>query len=409
VPAPNPVHPVDYLAWLNDTTETIGTNAGPMYEAAIENAEPWKGPRELRVAASEGDPDALKKTAVQDWIAANQDAIRHFRRATRFEFQGFKLDSPDGSVLSATLPALPHLRELASATSANGRKLAATGNVDEALGNYLDTLTAGGHIGNGPTMIENLVGMTVQSMAAGALMDAAAGTHARNIDYRKLTARIESAFLPVRPLTEAIQFERAVFLDSTQRLFDVDAATGKSRLNADKVRKYAGMASLSDSDVERLITHSPPLEFATTVTEANAYYDALTEAAGLPYQESRRYMDDLSDALEGDNVSPLLKLLTPNLARVRHNAAVAEATRRAALLTAHLLDYQQRFGEFPASLESFGEREFVIDQFTGKRFVYRRTAGDFLLYSLAGNGRDDGGVHDPRANTNDLVFRPRPR
>jgi len=49
----------------------------------------------------------------------------------------------------------------------------------------------------------------------------------------------------------------------------------------------------------------------------------------------------------------------------------------------------------------------TTDPFTGDRFVYRSGGGDFTLYSLGGNGVDDGGVHDPRADTNDVVYWPR--
>ena len=56
----------------------------------------------------------------------------------------------------------------------------------------------------------------------------------------------------------------------------------------------------------------------------------------------------------------------------------------------------------------FGDAEMAFDPFTGDRFAYRRDGDDFTLYSLGGNGIDDGGVHDRRGDTNDIRFWPRP-
>ena len=41
-------------------------------------------------------------------------------------------------------------------------------------------------------------------------------------------------------------------------------------------------------------------------------------------------------------------------------------------------------------------------------FVYHADGEDFTLYSLGGNGVDDGGIHDRSGDTNDVLFWPRP-
>ena len=49
------------------------------------------------------------------------------------------------------------------------------------------------------------------------------------------------------------------------------------------------------------------------------------------------------------------------------------------------------------------------DPFTNQPFAYRRDGNSFTLYSLGDNGTDEGGVHDARGETNDVVFWPRPK
>ena len=71
--------------------------------------------------------------------------------------------------------------------------------------------------------------------------------------------------------------------------------------------------------------------------------------------------------------------------------------------------YRQQYGTYPDSLAALGVADYAVDPFSGNEFVYSRDGDNFTLYSLGDNGLDDRGVHDPKAETNDLVFWPRPQ
>ena len=47
------------------------------------------------------------------------------------------------------------------------------------------------------------------------------------------------------------------------------------------------------------------------------------------------------------------------------------------------------------------------DPVCGKPFVYQRTRGGFLFYSLGANGVDDGGINNPREKKDDILLWPR--
>jgi hypothetical protein len=106
--------------------------------------------------------------------------------------------------------------------------------------------------------------------------------------------------------------------------------------------------------------------------------------------------------------NPLMRTMMPALDRYYTLHTRAETNRRASVLTANIMAYRQQHGDYPDSLDAFGDRDFVIDPFTDQRFVYRRDGEGFTLYSLGPNGEDDGGVHDRRARENDLRYWPRP-
>ncbi|HSW44993.1 MAG TPA: hypothetical protein VLM89_05435, partial [Phycisphaerae bacterium] len=78
-------------------------------------------------------------------------------------------------------------------------------------------------------------------------------------------------------------------------------------------------------------------------------------------------------------------------------SARAEATRRATHLLYALHCEKNRTGKWPALLREIRGLSRVIrtDPFSGKDFCYRIENDQPLLYSVASNGRDDGGKHDP--------------
>jgi hypothetical protein len=410
VPAPDPANPVNYLDWLNAMSITAGPNAAPDIEAAIAAQQPWEGDQALFDAALAGDPEALASKEIQAWLDANRAALDHMKAATEKEFAGWQLQSQDGSMIGALLPALAPQRQLARTAVMDGKRLEASGEYAQAAERYLDTLAAGAQAGSGPTLIENLVGIAVQTLASDALLDLPAHAADGELDYVQLAQQAEQAYRPVRPMDESIQFERASMLDAIQRTFVADPATGEYRVNPEAAMSFMAMTADADfGDKVQTLAQVASLKYEDTLAQANAYYDALTEAVRLPYQDARGYLGELERNLEEtakNNI--MIKTLTPALSRAHFIKTRAETQRRASLLVTNVLAYRQQHGVLPESLEAFAGREFVTDPFTGQRFAYLRDGDDFTLYSLGGNGADDGGVHDPKADANDVVYWPRP-
>jgi len=412
VPLPNAAERVDYVAWLNELGQIDGPDARPVYDAAVAKLWPWPGEAELLAAAARGDAAALAAPEMTAWLEANAEAIAAFREAAQYPAKGWNLHSEDGTALAVLLPDLAPLRTLARATLVEGRQLAAAGQGAAAAECYLDVLAAGAHTGGGLTLIENLVGMAMQTPAAEALLDLEAGPAGDTLDYAVLSRDAEAAYRPTRPAAEAVQGERAFFMDAVQRVWDVDPQTGDCVLNATKARELLalvegehGDAAQQAQDLNRL----KDIGYEQTVATGAAYYDALTAALALPYPEAHPRVAEIENALASDeNAHPLLRRLTPSLERYGFLMTRGETTRAASLLATHLHAYWQEHGEYPASLEVFAGQDFATDPFSAAPFVYRRAGNDFVLYSIGGNGVDDSGVHDRKGETNDLVFWPRP-
>lgn len=422
VPEPNPADPIDYLAWFNEQSVTDGEGAGPNFQAARDAFVPWQLPdgdddRDLHSEAMHGDPDALRSPEIIAWLEANREAAAHFRAGAQFEFRGSPRDSADGTLLGILLPHLAPTRSIAKMMVIKGKRLEVEGHGNEAMTTYLDTLASGAKVSHGPTLIENLVGLAIQNLASGFMLDSFEGPAAETIDYIVLAERIEEAYLPARPMAESLQFERAMILDVVQRAFRWNSQTGHYEVDPDGLRVAQSAFGSENEDPLGQIGLGLALGaigFEETRDATNDHYDELSDGFSRPYPEGIVIFEDIDRRLKDQSRwgplgggNPLLQALLPALSRVYKTETRAEARRRATILTANLMAYRQRYGIFPDSLDVFAEKHFAIDPFSEERFVYRRKDDGFVLYSLGEDIEDDGGERGRVGTGKDLVFWPR--
>lgn len=411
VPVPNPADPVDYVAWVNEMAVVDGPSATPMLQAAMDKFAPFEADEALYGAALDGDPAALNSPEIAAWLEANQDAIQQFRDATQYEHRGFPMHSEGGDLIGILLPHLGRMRDLTRATIMEARRAELDGRPDEALDRYLDTFVSGAQASQGPTIIESLVGNAIQAYSAGALLDSFVGPAADQIDYVQLAGRIEDSYPPLRPAAESFQGERAFMMDVLQRMYTFDPET-KTYSVGQKGIEYYNSFEFSDGDRPdaSFVDELNAIGFAGALEQANRHYDAMTEAFQSPYREGAQVMRALDESVSSGeaNRNPLMRTMMPALGRYYALHTRAETNRRASVLATNIMAYRQQHGDYPDSLDAFGDRDFIIDPFTDQRFVYRRDGDSFTLYSLGPNGVDDGGVHDRRMRDNDVRYWPRP-
>jgi hypothetical protein len=103
------------------------------------------------------------------------------------------------------------------------------------------------------------------------------------------------------------------------------------------------------------------------------------------------------------------KLETPNFVRVSQVAAHSQTEVNQALIACALERYHLARGEYPAELDALVPQfldKIPNDVLSGRPFHYRRADGEFILYSVGWNGRDDGGVrgHSSASGDGDWVW-----
>lgn len=89
------------------------------------------------------------------------------------------------------------------------------------------------------------------------------------------------------------------------------------------------------------------------------------------------------------------------------------ATLNGSIIAVSLNSYKTQFGQYPPSLATLSKktgRKLPIDPFSGKSFIYKPKANGYLLYSIAVDLKDSGGIELPKGakaekTPHDIVWR----
>lgn len=215
-----------------------------------------------------------------------------------------------------------------------------------------------------------------------------------------------------------------------ERLMGIDALVWMARREPGGRRARANVLTMCGSGpgLSPLASLSlTSLDWNVVLERMNAAYDDLDAACGLPTHDARRTALDRQQqqvidraaapwrswwttaghvlllasnrghrsAAVGDSLQavllPALSGWSDALVRGR---AMFDLTRTAVALAAWRADREPGGPEYPERLDELVPRYLAgvpIDSFSGKPFMYERRGNGYLLYSLGGNGVDDGG------------------
>lgn len=382
-PPPNPLELTDYVAWLNELSATDEPSAVPFLQEAVAQVVPFTGDEELLYAAQRGEAEALLNPEIQAWLDANARALELFRAATNYEYRGMPVESPDGTMIGVLLPDLSNLRQIAKIGNTEAQRQLLLGNTDAAVAITTDLIASGAQLGQGPTLIEQLVGVAVQNLATNTLLKATAADPDR-FDLSRVAEELRAVNYGPRPLAETFQFERAMALDMMQRVYSYDEASGDFRVDPEKI------AEINRSFELQVVPEEMTGDFTAVVSELNGFYDQLIAAAQQPAAVSAGQLPALEESV--NQLNPLARELIPSLSRAMEISATVEANRRGAILATEVLAYRQRTGHLPTSLADLGPLgDDLREPFLGGDFYYHTDGDNFTLYAPGIDGLDDGG------------------
>jgi hypothetical protein len=384
-------------------------------------------------------PESLN--AVLDYAAetawpADQPALREYlfdpgtRTALERCFQAARTDKcqfpvcgdPRGSVLSTILPPFAHVRTIAKLLVAEGRRLAAEGKPNAALDHFLTAMRMGGHVAQGMTLIEGLVGIAVWAQGQRAMVDQLLRWEASAVELEGLLDRLNQIAAHMPSMERSLRYERAlgpaVVDESCSRPFRFDwtlsLAGSKDGLSLPDTGDVRSVPDAEDGwgrlelRIGRLLLPDRAIKRHMNEYHENVVAAGLREGWTQARQEAEQTRFIHETIPKWDVIS---RTVLPTLSRAATLGRRLEAEFALARTVLAIRLYQtENDGTPPADLSEIASRlpeGALTDPFSpgssreegpnGGRAAardllrYRRTDAGWLLYSVSANAADDGG------------------
>ncbi|WP_166830951.1 hypothetical protein [Thalassoroseus pseudoceratinae] len=354
---------------------------------------------------------------INQWIDANQEPLTLVLEATKRERYFSPLVSSDDreNVITTFLPMIQECRAIARLLSARAMRSLGESDFDAATRDLLASHRLGRMVGQGPTIIEALVGIAIDSIASDA--DQALIASPKFGEKQLIAYREQLQSLPPLPLMrEKIDLgERSLSLDAIQ-LLAIEGPQGLQMIG-DGAPDEGIMGNIAEFFMKNGV------DWNLVLTRFNKLYDRLTSLLQIKNRAARiaainAFNEEMKKRRgEVQNLNPLKMLFGKGIrASVTEGMSVIlESLLIPAVLQAHKAEerqtmkaevtqigfaiaaYQREHGEYPQSLADLKPKFFAEvpqDLFSGKPLIYQRTPDGFLLYSIGENETDDNGVFD---------------
>ncbi len=392
---------------------------GKYAKASQDAGRPVTGEEKVQAIYWEQQAQAMKRPwskkefpVLAGWLAANEKPLVLLVAASKRPRRYDPLISGDGSAIAILLPALNQYREAARALSARAMLYVDEGQVDAAWQDLLACHRLARLAGQGPTLMEALVGIIVDGMAC-------AG------DQGLLQARLTPAQIagmradldklsPLPKMLDKINVaEQCMYLDCVGMV---------ARKGFGAMAEITGGASKPKSTFESLFDSAltATVDWDQVLRMGNTWYDRMANAFAKPTRAERQralskidrdirklsgglkdmkslglsMLDGPRQAISERIGQVFVSLLLPAISMVStagHCGTMKfDLTRLAFALAAHHADH----GMYPAKLADLVPKyaaEIPKDTFAVADLHYKIEDGGYLLYSVGRNGKDDGG------------------
>lgn len=355
-----------------------------------------------------------------EWLAVNEKPLAVLVEASKRPRRYDPListpfgDNESAMAIGILLESVQASRDVARALLARSMLRVQEGEIDEAWQDLLACHRLARLVGQGPSLVEVLVALTIDGMARG-------GEH-RLLEHGKLTPtqiaamRKDLAALPPMP-------QVADQLDQSERLFYLDCVTTMAREGPNSLSAIIG-TSFGGLAESALNVVGMTVDWDIVLRMGNAWLDRQVEASRKSTHKERKEAFDKIDVDIKKLVQSAKDLKSFGLSFVTgpHRAiseqvgrmfvglllpavsAAVDAEDRS-LMEAQLTDlafalaaYRADHGSYPAKLADLVPKyvsKVPKDMFNDAELHYQREADGYLLYSVGLNGIDDGGKsHD---------------
>ena len=399
--------------WIEGRPD-VKVDANAVYDMQSKSGErPWKSDEFPLIAAWLKDNEAALQT-----VAAATERPRYYSPLVTSDAK------PDGSLIEVLLPGIQKSRELARAFTSRAMWELAEGSQVDAWRDLMTMHRLGRLIGQGPTLIEYLVGVAIESIAINAELRFLSETKpsAKMLAlYRKQLDRLPSRALVADKIDVG---ERSCFLDCAHRM-------ARGQMGLKEIAGVGGDNSLIEKLAEGAIFQT--VDWDELLKSANKWYDRIADVSRKPdYLERsaaiKKFDQDLKEvvaksrgpgallALFGGKPAitqtmsdVLISLLLPAVTNVLSAEGRVTVRMQSLDLVFALAAWRSEHDSYPESLDSLAPKYLAKvpnDLFNGQPLKYERAADGYRFYSVGQNEKDEEGrSFDDNPRGDDLVVR----
>ncbi len=356
------------------------------YERAYKASKPIPEELDGIIRESPNEWTSEQRDGVNEWIAANGEALEHLRRGAGkpYYYPHYQIQDPHlaGSSNAAAQ------RDLAFALNARIRLCASEGRDEDMIRDLALLYRFGRHLGGKKVLVDQLRGAAMRGMALGTTRKVLAH-HTFSIHTLELLHENVQSFDDSNDYAMDFEVERLYCLNEIQGIF-TDDGQGSGHVPRAVLKTMPGLTPGQEAAFLALERHE-------TTQMVEAFLDQIQTAA---HKSPWELHDDPNGAsrilrdLMGRNV--FLEVIGPPYIRAMEIPWQARTDLSAGLALLAALRYEADWGRLPETLEELvatGYLEQVpSDPYSSGPLVYRRTEGSFLLYSYGLDFDDDGGT-----------------
>lgn len=318
------------------------------------------------------------------------------------------LDQRHETICTMLLPGPQSSREAGRSLSARAMWHAGEGRVDEAWTDLLATFRIGRLVAQGPTLVEQYVGMAINNMGCASTAAMLHEVNPSAKDARRMLDDLSS--LPeFTGVADSIDhMERIMFLDFV-------IAVSRGETDSESLR-------MMESDQRAKYFHRVRIDWNVVLKKGNVFFDRVVAAVRLPDQAARQQAyttinDDIAQLERDGSARSMLaaatnpairdemiagRLLSANLGFVEYAMNAQDTANTSLTLTrfaAALALFRAQHGAYPEKLDELVPGIFTTlpaGPYGANAFIFKRTGPGYLLYCTGPNGNDDGGSNGQR-------------
>jgi len=401
-----PTIKVNYLAEYNKVTKPANydpnLNAAPLLQKAFGNYVEMPESIRQKKGLSPADLNSQEIITLRNWLDSNVDFFQYLNKAAKKPYYWLERHSEDNS-MTLEYPEFSNLVKLARAFEWRILLQAFDGEFTKSFEDVFTFYTIGTFFAGPRNLVEQMIGFSLRALSIEIAFNVLGRSENNMSNLKLLQQRIQTVLLEHECKIHYSKGEMLFVLDAIQRTFTDDGKGNGKLIPSAYAQITKGSVDLDGTSLAisypkaLMISLTHPGRKETTELAKQLFEELNILWKLLPWQLHKKgtgCVDQIDSITKGNFVLNHGMSSTGLIFEYEHRH---KATADALITTVAILRYKADNGELPQQLEGLISagyiKELPMDPFSSKSLVYQKTGDSFMLYTVGGNFKDDGGSH----------------